>query len=153
MKQSSKIALAAGASIIALAALFRKNKSISGIRELSPYVISWAILEPTDGIATKHDENILHRYGFSRLVNKIAFGAHFPNKAKAEKIIKDVIMDGDNGIRPRLDKSYNIYVITDKQFGMIQYPYNRKANFNDIYSVMTSKQKNEYKEAIYGVLS
>ena len=152
MKTETKIALA-GAGIVALFAALKKNKSISGIGatgEFSPYVISWVFLQPQYGIATKHDEEILKRYGFSRMWNNVALGAHFPNKERAKEVLLEIANDLHWSERPYLDKEYWIYIMSDKQFGMIEHPTDRPFEFSDIYKVMTDKQRHEYKGSIFG---
>ncbi len=150
MKTETKIALA-GAGIVALAAIAKRAKGVSGI-QLSPYVIQWVFLQPEYGIATKHDEEILRRYGFRRMWNNVAFGAHFKDKESAVQKLIDIMQDLHYSERPYLDKPYYPYIISDKQFGMIKHPTNRPFEFSDIYKVMTQKQRHEYKGEVFGVL-
>lgn len=102
------------------------NKNISQMnnRELNAYQITWAILEPVKGIITKKDQ----RFGFSKNRDNsslIAFGA---TGEAAETKVKS--------LAGKLSKEYNVFYITDKQFGMT-------SNVKSFKDVATTKQLSE----------
>lgn len=79
---------------------------------MNALTITWAIITPTKGIATKKDIRIIKKAALSAgsmgyPANQIT--AHFSNKEKAESVIKGIT---------GLTKAYKVVLITDKQFGM-----------------------------------
>lgn len=143
MKTGSKITLALGA---VAAFLFAKKKGIAGIGKInrnnrmdfSPYKMQWIVLIPEKGIATRHDEKILssHPFWFTRSGDNIALLRHCPDKNRANAIV-GVLSD----MNFELDKHYTAYIISDKQFGMIDA---RNGWTKDgVLSVVTTKQEQE----------
>lgn len=143
MKTGSKIALALGA---VAAFLFAKKKGIAGIGKInrnnrmdfSPYKMQWIVLIPETGIATKHDEKLLssHPFWFTRSGANVALLRHCPDKNRANAIV-NLLYDSQFD----LDKHYTAYIITDKQFGMID----ARGGWSEdgILDVLTTKQKQE----------
>lgn len=141
MKTGSKIALALGA---VAAFLFAKKKGIAGIGKInrnnriyfSSYKIQWIFLIPETGIVTKHDAKILEREPFWFRGNSAMLMRHCPDKQRANDII-NLLLDAQFS----LDKHYTAYIISDKQFGMIDA---RGGWTKDgVLDVMTTKQEQE----------
>lgn len=143
MKTGSKIALALGA---VAAFLLAKKKGIAGIGKInrnnrmyfSPYKMQWIVLIPEIGIATKHDEKILssHPFWFTRSGSNIALLRPCPDKNRANAIVNVL-----SNMQFELDKHYTVYIISDKQFGMID----ARGGWtkDSVLDVMTTKQKQE----------
>lgn len=91
------------------------------MKNLNAYQITWAILQPKKGIVTKKDT----RLGFSKQDLFLIDHACSLEAAK-EKV---------NNLAGKLSKEYDIFFITDKQFGM-----SCNGNFKE---VATSKQLSE----------
>lgn len=117
------------ASVLGLA-LLSKKKRINGIGvpNFSPYKISWIILVPESGIATKHDQERLKQWLFVRFLGSTSLATHFPTKERAKEVLYEI-----SDIQG-LDKKYRAYIISDKQMRFFD-PDNV-----DYESVMTKKQ-------------
>jgi hypothetical protein len=81
--------------------------------EISKYKVSWLVLVPTKGAATKKDQELASKavssskFYFTR--SKYSIIAHQPSKEHAkDKISK---------LKGKLSKPYIAYIITDAQFG------------------------------------
>ena len=97
------------------------------MKALNPYKITWAIFTPIKGRVTKKDLNTFFRQGIYSYcknsdINEIT--AHFPTKEKAIETIKKV---------KNLSKNYEVILITDKQFGMVNWK-------ESVKTVATKKQ-------------
>ena len=79
---------------------------------LNPYQITWSILIPVSGKATKKDLSIIAKSGIysisSNLNNEFFF--HSADKEKAIEKAKNI---------KGLSKKYEVVMITDKQFGNV----------------------------------
>jgi len=96
--------------------------------KINPYKIHWLILNPISGKCTKRDLLILRKsyYNCNKITDEF-FSCHFPSKEIAEKAIKE--------IKNKLNKPYLAYIITDKQFGMIEFYDSKIKNLH-----LTTKQ-------------
>lgn len=81
------------------------------MKTLSPYTISWVIIEPVKGVVTQHDRKMFGELNTTSIRNKQAF-IHFANRSKALEYLK--------GFDKKLDKKYMCRIITDAQFGKIK---------------------------------
>jgi len=101
------------------------------MKTLNPYVITCAVISAEKGRNTKRDLNIMYRCGLPTISGSHfqgkPFVCHFPSKGNAIERLSKV---------SGLNKSYNVILITDKQFGMSSYNA-------DITAVATTKQLNE----------
>lgn len=75
---------------------------------LNPYLITWAILTPIKGKVTKKDLYQMNAVNIFSKVNNEAIG-HFSTPERAKSFINDIVS---------LSKSYEVVLITDKQFGL-----------------------------------
>ena len=84
------------------------------MKALNPYKITWAIITPIKGKATKKDLTAFFRAGVSycKRIDFNEFTAHFSTKEKALKTLKKV---------KNLSKNYEVIFITDKQFGLVNW--------------------------------
>ena len=85
------------------------------MKNLSPYKITWVILTPIKGKATKKDLTAFFSAGVYTYCKRIDFNevtAYFPTKEKALKTLKKV---------KNLSKNYEVILITDKQIGMVNW--------------------------------
>lgn len=105
---------------------------------LSKYKISWLMLLPVKGKATKRDVALLNKmsklhphtgYGTIGTGNAI-IGKWFANKNEAISALKKI---------KGLGKAYRGYIITDKQFGDMKIDFVKKEN----QLFITQKQKKE----------
>ena len=96
-------------------------KKQCNMKTFSPYQIAWIVLKPTKGIALKSDSEKTH---FGRTFGMLVM--HYPTQDKAKESLKRLSSK-------KLNKKYEAYIITDKQFGML-----KEDNF---MSVLTTKQK------------
>lgn len=101
---------------------------------MNPYKVSWIVLAPIKGIATKKDSQIAsnivsgwRRYFARSIDNKLMF-AHSPSQEDALLCVKL--------LNSKLSKKYTAYIITDKQFGCAK-------RVEDMLDVVTLKQKKE----------
>jgi len=97
--------------------------------KLNPYTITWVILIPTKGIATKKDASLT----FHRGMFKSYLACHSGNLENAKNKVQD--------LKGMLSKEYKVLFITDKQFGMIEIDF--KNDTNNLMDIATSKQKSE----------
>lgn len=95
---------------------------------LNPYTITWFTMLPIKGIVTKRDAKLIGgiRIGSSRGMAEIS--QHNANK--------DLAMGRIEKPRGKLGKTYQVYVYTDKQFGMRKYG-------EPVTYILTSKQAAE----------
>jgi hypothetical protein len=80
------------------------------MRTLNPYKITWLVLTPVKGIATKKDHSIANKafYGFMNRNNGQEIVRHFATKENALKALESL----------KLSKEYKATFITDAQFGL-----------------------------------
>lgn len=76
---------------------------------LSAYIITWAILVPEKGIVAKKDQRIIS--GISMRPKPNACSLHYATKNRA--------IEGVAKLKGRLSKEYRVYLVTDKQMGMM----------------------------------
>jgi hypothetical protein len=97
------------------------------MKTLNPYKITWLVLTPNAGKATKKDLKILNgkRFGFGISNNEIK--DCFANKELALNFAQRIV---------GLTKHYKVTFITDKQFGLSKWD-------ESLLNVATTKQKLE----------
>ena len=93
-------------------------------KEFSKYKISWLILLPIKGKATKRDVALLNKKsklsGFGIIgLNGYMAAKHFSSKSDAEKELKTL---------KGLGKPYSAFIITDAQFGKMEIDYIKGTN-------------------------
>ncbi|MBN8833751.1 MAG: hypothetical protein J0H76_05160 [Sphingobacteriales bacterium] len=96
---------------------------------ITAYKIFWAIATPTKGIATKKDGTKFSKQGWARVnykTNQKAVSCFLRHASDLKKLKESCKVEG-------LEKAYDILIITDKQFGLMQ-----QYNYNE---VATAKQK------------
>lgn len=95
--------------------------------EFSKYKISWLVLIPATGKATKADLQVFNKVTlFSMIGNNIT--AHFPTRERAEQVQKQL-----KALSSKLTKRYRAVIVSDAQFGNMQ--------GTDFWSAATTKQK------------
>lgn len=93
---------------------------------ISPYKIYWVVAAPKKGKATNRDAHQLQMMNGGCLLFE-----HFGTKERAEKFRKGLK-------RKQPFKDYDVFVISDKQFGML-----KKTDIEGLNDVLTTKQKSE----------
>ncbi|WP_379964002.1 hypothetical protein [Epilithonimonas sp. UC225_85] len=87
----------------------------------NPYTISWIILTPKTGKATKRDQKKFNsqitRSTFSISAFSSIMFAHFATKEIATEQL---------ALLKKTNKDYNATIITDKQFGLMEIDYKTK---------------------------
>lgn len=101
---------------------------------LNPYKVTFAVLKPVKGPATKADQV---KSGFMRDLTNQFLSMHAPDLVSAKKKV--------NSLKGKLSKDYEVFFITDKQFGNIKIVYkNGKMTYSKSYvDVATTKQLSE----------
>ena len=94
------------------------------MQNLNKYQIKWAIITPLKGIVRKDDAKKLNTFVYS---DKKHCAIHAPDH--------EMLMSKLNGVKGKLNKSYQVVIITDAQFGNVK--------GNDFESVYTAKQISE----------
>ncbi|KPE51017.1 hypothetical protein [Chryseobacterium indologenes] len=91
------------------------------MKTLNKYQISWVILTPKKGNATKRDQKIFNSvdplFCFSIGAFNQNLQAHFSTKEKAQQAVKSL---------KKANKDYTATIITDAQFGNIEIDYKTK---------------------------
>ncbi|MDA3911444.1 MAG: hypothetical protein PF448_08820 [Bacteroidales bacterium] len=100
---------------------------------MSKYKVSWLILLPEKGKATKREVSIINKkcpyHGFGIIgLDKYMIGGHFPSKKEAEKCLPKI---------KGLGKPYRAYIITDAQFGSMKIDH--ATGLNSLF--ITGRQK------------
>ena len=89
---------------------------------LNKYQISWIVLTPKTGKATKRDQKIFNSSDSSANFSIGAFNqnlwSHFSSKEKAQEVVSKL---------RKANKNYTATIITDAQFGNIKIDYNTKS--------------------------
>ena len=97
------------------------------MKALNPYEITWAIFTPIKGKVPKKDLTAFFSAGVYTSCKRIDFNeftAYFSTKEKALETIKKI---------KNLSKKYEVVLITDKQFGMVNWK-------ESVKTVATKKQ-------------
>ena len=97
------------------------------MKNLNPYKITWAILTPIKGKIAKKDLTTFLKEGVYTCCKRLDFNevtAYFSTKEKALKTLKKV---------KNLSKNYEVILITDKQFSMVNWK-------ESVKTVATKKQ-------------
>ena len=89
---------------------------------LNKYQISWIVLTPKTGKATKRDQKIFNSSDSSAYFSIGTFNqnlwSHFSSKEKAQEVVSKL---------RKANKNYTATIITDAQFGNIKIDYNTKS--------------------------
>ncbi len=95
--------------------------------QLNPYQITWITFRPIGGqpIVTQHDQALLRKEPRSMISNRVKdLSIHFPTEELAFQRLGEV---------RDLDKEYEFFIYTDKQFGMWRFG-------EPVESILTAKQ-------------
>lgn len=103
------------------------------MKTLNPYTIHWAILTSDKGVIRKNDVETIDGYSFHSR-QKVAC-IHAPSKEK--------LMEKLNAAKGKLEKSYNVLIITDAQFGKMDMQSNGFDHQKAAMQVATSMQKDD----------
>ena len=103
---------------------------------LNPYKIFWAFLVPNSGKVTKRDVNVIQKTVTCVSNSEDFITIHAPSKEKIEEKI--------SAITGKPAKTYTVYLMTDKQFGMIKNEVVAGKIKSDFMAVLTTMQKEHY---------
>jgi len=102
------------------------------MKTLNPYKIHWAIIQADKGVVRKKDVELINGYSFHS--RQKAVWIHAPSR--------DKLMEKINNAKGKLEKNYNVLIITDAQFGKMNVQSNGFNHYEAAMQVATSMQKN-----------